>query len=198
MFLMRDDPGWPRVRLLNPFPAPLEFFFFIIVIIYIFGCLDSRQISLQEEDFLVYQPCYEISSLLGNCAAFALFPHEWAMSEVAAFNICSKFDGSRKSQPAVKHNCLKISLSGDAGNLLWFCPTLQKKERDFVVTAAAKGFSCAQTHWLKLISQTCALLQTGRSSPAGPKTSGSVKHTGRTAEALSFQHIYCCCLKPLF
>lgn len=44
-----------------------------------------------------------------------------------------------------------------------------------MVTAAAKGFSCAQTHWLKLISQTCALLQTGRSSPAGPKTSGSVK-----------------------
>lgn len=60
--------------LLNPFPAPLEVFF--IVIIYIFGCLDGRQISLQEKDFLVYQLGNEISSLLGNCAASALFPHE--------------------------------------------------------------------------------------------------------------------------
>lgn len=60
--------------LLNPFPAPLEIF--LIVIIYIFGCLDGRQISLQEKDFLVYQLGNEISSLLGNCAASALFPHD--------------------------------------------------------------------------------------------------------------------------
>lgn len=101
-----------------PEPIPSSTGDFFIVIIYIFGCLDGRQISLQEKDFLVYQLGNEISSLLGNCAASALFPHGRAMSELTAFNFCSKFDGSRKSQPAVKHNCLKISLSGDTGNPL--------------------------------------------------------------------------------
>lgn len=70
----RNNSGLHCVWLLNPFPPLLETFF--IVIVYIFGSLDGRQISLQEKDFLDDQLCFEISSLLGNCAASALFPHE--------------------------------------------------------------------------------------------------------------------------
>lgn len=94
-------------------------FFFIAIIIYF--------LAFWMADFLIYQLCHETSSLLSNCAVLALFPHEWAMREGTAFNFCSKFDRSR-SQPMVKHNCLKISLSGDMGNPLWPCMTFQKKE----------------------------------------------------------------------
>lgn len=96
--------------ILNLFPAPLEG---LILFLFLFWAvwMADRQVSLQEEDLLVYQLRWETSSPLANCAASALFPHERAMSEVAAFNSCSKFDGGRKSQPAVKHKLRKISLS---------------------------------------------------------------------------------------
>lgn len=118
MCWMRDNPDWHCVGLLNPLPAQLEVFF-IAIIIYFW--------SFWMAGFLIYQLYHETSSLLSNCAVSALFPHEWAMREGTAFNFCSKFDRSR-SQPIVKHNCLKISLSGDMGNPLWPCMTLQKKE----------------------------------------------------------------------
>lgn len=121
MCWMRDNPHWHCVGLLNPSPAQLEIF-----------------IAFWMADFLIYQLCHETSSLLSNCAASALFPHEWAMREGTAFNFFSKFDRSR-SQPIVKHNCLKISLSGDMGNPLWPCMTLQKKEG--LWGSSSQGFS---------------------------------------------------------
>lgn len=171
---------------------------FFIVIIYISGCLDGREISLQEKDFLVYQLCYEISSLLGNSAASALFPHEWAMSEVTAFNFCSKFDVSRKSQPAVKHNCLKITLSGEAGNPFWSCMTLQTKEGLY-------GYGCSKgVHVLRLTGWNwflrfvhCSKLE-GVLQLVQKLVVMSNVTTGITREALSVQHIYCCCLQLLF
>lgn len=95
---------------LEPIPSSTGRFY--VVIIYIFGCLDGREISPQEENLLVCQLCSGISSLLGNCAASALFPHERAMSEVAAFNFCSKFDGSRKKSASSETQLFKNLIIG--------------------------------------------------------------------------------------
>lgn len=125
MCWIRGNPHWHCVGPLNPLPAQLEVFFIAIIIYFS---------AFWMADFLIYQLCHETSSLLSNCAVLALFPHEWAMRGGTAFNFCSKFDRSR-SQPMVKHNCLKISLSGDMGNPLWPC---MRKKRDF---GSSQGFS---------------------------------------------------------
>lgn len=106
---MRANPGW---QCGDVEPVPSSAGSFDIVFISVLGVwMADRQVSLQEEDLLVDQLRWETSSPLAQCAASALFPHDGATSEVAAFNSCSKFDGGRKSQPAVKHERREISSS---------------------------------------------------------------------------------------
>lgn len=167
----------------------LNWRFFIAIIIYF--------LAFWMAGFLLYQLCHETSSLLSNFAVLALFPHEWAMREGTAFNFCSKFDRSR-SQPIVKHNCLKISLSGDMGNPLWPCMTFQKKEG--LRGSSSQGFS----HVLSLTGRK-RLLRLECCSKLGevPQLVRNIMiivnvRIKISREAVILQHIYCCFVKLSF
>lgn len=152
---MLHDERWSKLTVCGA-PEPISsssgvFLFFVfcfcinIIFIEIFVCLDGKQPSVKEKDYLVYQLCCEVSSLPSNCAASALFPHEWAMSEFSAFNFCSKFDGCQRSQPAVKHNCLKNLITRWHGQSIMTPQDIQEKG-GLLGYRRSKG----ETHMLRL------------------------------------------------